>query len=256
VTDLVDRAARALRGAYDGTSPQAAATERRVHAEVQRRARRRRVLRAFLVPLAAAFVVSSAWAATTGHVAGLLRWLSGPPAARVRASGGAARTEDSANGAAAPRALAAAPSARASVATVDAITAPPPSAPAPSSAGATSKPSHAGTAPGHGPPRSSPPSATSDPEGDLYAIAHRAHFVARDPALALQGWDQYLSAYPEGRFAPEARYNRALALVRLGRLAEAREELTAFAEGRRSGYRQAEARSLLEALGDGGAPSP
>ena len=106
-----------------------------------------------------------------------------------------------------------------------------------------------------GPARSPLPAARpslSDPaahaEEALYAVAHRAHFFARDAPEALRAWDAYLAAYPHGRFAPEARYNRAITLIRLGRLAEARTALTPFADGRYGSYRQSEARELLEAL--------
>jgi hypothetical protein len=85
----------------------------------------------------------------------------------------------------------------------------------------------------------------------LFADAQRAHFVARDPEAALRGWNAYLAAYPNGRFALEARYNRALTLVRLGRGAEARAALTPFAGGATGGYRQQEARALLDVV-DGG----
>jgi TolA-binding protein len=93
-----------------------------------------------------------------------------------------------------------------------------------------------------------------DREEGLYTVAHRAHFVDRDAAAALTAWDAYLAAYPDGRFAPEARYNRALTLVRLGRIDEARVALEPFADGRNHGYRQTEARRLLDALdaSDGG----
>src|SRR5690606_9995452 len=67
--------------------------------------------------------------------------------------------------------------------------------------------------------------APVDPEEARYRAAHETHFVARDWSRALRAWDDYLAAYPKGRFAPEARYNRALALVRLGRRDEAREAL-------------------------------
>jgi outer membrane protein assembly factor BamD (BamD/ComL family) len=85
----------------------------------------------------------------------------------------------------------------------------------------------------------------------LYAVAHHAHFAQRDPAAALRAWDRYLAVHPRGRFAPEARYNRALMLIRLGRVPEAREALTPFAEGQLGGYRQREARELLGALDAG-----
>jgi hypothetical protein len=82
----------------------------------------------------------------------------------------------------------------------------------------------------------------------LYAAAHRAHFVDRDPIAAIAAWDAYLRVAPDGLLVPEARYNRALALVRVGRHSEANEALRPFAEGRYGGYRQREAAQIVEAL--------
>jgi len=45
----------------------------------------------------------------------------------------------------------------------------------------------------------------------------------------------------------EARYNRAICLVRLGRRAGARAALAPFASGAYGGYRQEDARALLDA---------
>ena len=67
-------------------------------------------------------------------------------------------------------------------------------------------------------------------EESAYEAAHRAHFAERDPTKALRGWDAYLAAYPDGRFSLEARYNRALTLVRLGRTDEARDLIAALAQ--------------------------
>ena len=50
-------------------------------------------------------------------------------------------------------------------------------------------------------------------------------------------------------FAPEARYNRALSLVRLGRTQEARSALEPFANGAYGGYRKDEAKALLDRIG-------
>ncbi|WP_437719363.1 hypothetical protein WMF45_25000 [Sorangium sp. So ce448] len=87
------------------------------------------------------------------------------------------------------------------------------------------------------------------PDADaLYQAAHRAHFVERNPAAALDAWNAYLAAAPRGRFAVEAQYNRALCLVRLGRKDEARRALDPFAQGAFGGYRKDESRSLIEAL--------
>jgi hypothetical protein len=73
-------------------------------------------------------------------------------------------------------------------------------------------------------------------------------------ARALAAWDEYLAAHPRGTFAPEARYNRALCLVRLGKLAAAVEALRPFAAGARAGYRRHEACLLLRWLAERGAP--
>jgi hypothetical protein len=82
-------------------------------------------------------------------------------------------------------------------------------------------------------------------EENLYGRAHRAHFVDDAPRRALAAWDAYLAAYPHGVFAPEARYNRALCLLRLGRRADAARALRPFADGRFGGYRRADAQVLL-----------
>jgi TolA-binding protein len=83
----------------------------------------------------------------------------------------------------------------------------------------------------------------------LYRSAHRLHFVDHDYAGAVAAWDEYLRAVPRGPLVVEARYNRAIALVRLGRDTEARDALEPFAHGRvEGGYRQAEANALLDAL--------
>jgi hypothetical protein len=89
----------------------------------------------------------------------------------------------------------------------------------------------------------------NDPDLALYREAHRAHFVQRDSRAALAAWDRYLAAHPRGSFALEARYNRALCLVRLGRHDAARQALAPFAAGDvGGGYRRTEASALLEAL--------
>jgi hypothetical protein len=94
----------------------------------------------------------------------------------------------------------------------------------------------------------SAPAIREDEDGRLYARAHEAHFVERNPSAALTAWDDYLAARPDGRFALEARYNRALCLVRLERLDEAKAALEPFRQGRFGSYRQVEATRLLDAL--------
>jgi hypothetical protein len=115
------------------------------------------------------------------------------------------------------------------------------------------------SAPGTAPPALDPwppaPTAVGAAEGpaepmtsstdELYARGHRAHFVARDPNAALAAWDEYLEVAPDGRFAPEARFNRAIDLVRLGRTAEAIAALEALTHGT---YRASDAARLLDAV--------
>ncbi|MEZ4402320.1 MAG: hypothetical protein R3B06_20005 [Kofleriaceae bacterium] len=82
-----------------------------------------------------------------------------------------------------------------------------------------------------------------------YRQAHALHFRGGAPAAALSAWDAYLAAFPTGRFRAEAGYNRAIALVRLGRLAQAIDALAPFAAGDvEGGYRQQAAQALRDAL--------
>jgi TolA-binding protein len=100
----------------------------------------------------------------------------------------------------------------------------------------------AGVAPSPG------PSAVPVDPDSLYRFAHRAQFEARDYSVAAEAWDRYLAAAPNGTFAPEARWSRAIALVRLGRNTEAANALEPFARGDYGPYRRDEARSLLATL--------
>jgi TolA-binding protein len=92
--------------------------------------------------------------------------------------------------------------------------------------------------------------ATADARSDeerAYGRAHEAHFGGAAPAVALAAWDAYLRRYPGGAMEPEARYNRALTLLRLGRVAPALEALRPFADGSFGAYRRAEAAALIDA---------
>jgi hypothetical protein len=81
-----------------------------------------------------------------------------------------------------------------------------------------------------------------------YRVAHHAHFRGSDPAAALAAWNAYLAKFPDGQLAPEARYDRALVLIKLKRLDDARMALIPFATAPAGSYRQREAAKLLEAL--------
>lgn len=92
--------------------------------------------------------------------------------------------------------------------------------------------------------------AAPEDEGTLplYRKARKLHYVDQNHAAALAAWDAYLAAEPNGPLAVDARYARALCLVRLGRKQEARAALQPFAAGTYGSFRQDEARSLLDAL--------
>jgi hypothetical protein len=234
--DSFARAARALRENYDGTSEQSDATRRSVLVRAMVERRRRRRVAAYVVPLAAVLALSTAWAAVTGRLPWRLEGSKGrtSPSAQVLPGGHP-------TAAPAPGAPADEP--------------PEPLVPAAADSGGDAAPADAPPAPPradrpHAHPSSAPRpgSSSTDAEESLYATAHRIHFVDHDPASALKAWDSYLATYPNGRFALEARYNRALTLVRLDRRDEARAALAPFADGTYGGYRQREAGELLDAL--------
>ncbi|MBL9019343.1 MAG: hypothetical protein JNL83_34465 [Myxococcales bacterium] len=94
-----------------------------------------------------------------------------------------------------------------------------------------------------------PPEApVADAELAAYRTAHALHFRGTDLSAALTAWDALLAKFPSGRLAPEARFNRALLLVKLKRWADARAALAPFASAPAGSYRQREAHELLEAI--------
>ncbi len=93
-----------------------------------------------------------------------------------------------------------------------------------------------------------PPPPAADPELAAYRVAHEAHFRGGNPAAALAAWDAYLAAYPGGKLTVDARYSRALILIKLERWSDAANALRPFATAPAGSYRQAEAAKLLAAL--------
>jgi hypothetical protein len=81
---------------------------------------------------------------------------------------------------------------------------------------------------------------------ELYRLAHGAHFGGGDPEHALRAWETFLAAAPSDAFAPEARYNRAILLVKLERHTQALDALTPIACAPSGAYRQREARALID----------
>ncbi|MDI1448886.1 hypothetical protein [Polyangium sp. 6x1] len=266
--DVLRAATRALREEADASKGREAETRARVLATLKsRRARKLAVIRV-VVPLAAVLVGSVAWAEATHRLPSV--WYE------LKQDLGFGRDEEEAPAEApasppAPRSVAKnmahaapaeAPAAKAE-APAEEPTEPAPEAPQPSgpqvvageivgapmvaapkvAAAPAPKPSEAAPA-----PAAAAPAPQVDADDALYRAAHQAHFVTRDPAAALAAWDAYLRAAPRGRFAPEAHYNRALCLVRLGRTVEAERTLDLFASGSFGGYRKAEAKALLDAM--------
>jgi hypothetical protein len=237
-----------LREESAGDDASARLTRARVMGSLQEGRVRRRTRVAFLIPIAATFAAASAFGAAGGRaerafdavarVFGVHR-----DAPTVKPS----RSTSQRTGAASVPAAEPVPP--------DPVPVAPPTpepTPAPVAVAATSSPVVTTAAGERSRTLSSGSAGTaaSDPAFDLYKAAHRVHFVERDDARALTAWNAYLKAAPGGSFAIEARYNRALCLVRLKRATEARTALEPFAKGRYGGYRQAEAAKLIEALPD------
>jgi hypothetical protein len=252
---LLREAARALRASSHEPEENSEATRRAVMASLHGQRRRRHTATAFLIPAAALLAGSTAWASATGtlpHVWVHMKSAVGLDTALE------SETADTEPVRPAPR-RAKMPASRPHVAEQLALE---PGAPgelppeqAIVSAGPAIERAPAEVADGTDAASAKRRASASDTVSKahaLYRAAHHAHFTTRDPASALAAWEAYLRAAPRGRFGVEARYNRALCLVRLGRHAEARAALTPFAEGRFGGYRDREATALLEALpGDG-----
>jgi hypothetical protein len=235
--DLLDRATRALRD--DAADPPAVNESwramdawRHVSRDVRKSARRRRLGLVVALQLVAAVAGVGAWAAVSGRLPPLFsRWLPAAPPAPARVH--------------APRGHREALNPPAPV-----PAAPPAPAPEPAPAPPVSQPVRQAPRafrPVVVPTAQAAAVATSGPE-EIYARAHRAQFTLRDYAAALALWDEYL-ATTGGTLGLEARWNRAIALVRLGRREPAIAALAPFAAGQNEGYRQEEAQALLRVLG-------
>jgi hypothetical protein len=257
--DLLDRAARALR---EGTESQAEGNQfarARVLASLHQARVRRHKRFVFMAPFGLVFAAASAWGMASGRAPELARQVAAalglvsapePKLATPRAQLPPPEPR------LAEPAIAAAETATAAAETAPAAaeTAEPPRAEAPLPAPAVvhapasrSRSTHRREVAPRARPTDDLPSV-DDPGHELYRAAHRAHFVERNPERALRGWDEYLAQARGGRFALEARYNRALCLIRLERNAEAQSALEPFARGDFGAYRRDEATRLLRAL--------
>lgn len=268
--DVLQRAAAALRSAHDGQREGSGFTRARILATVAERRRPR--LRRWLVlaPFGSALLVGSAWAQSTGSwprvwqaVATVLPFVQAEPQQalerRHRMPSTPPREPPPTSPApaepAAPSVAVPAPEPEAAPIPAEPaapIVAEPVLEPGQKSAPVRSTAAPASTSRA----RRATPSAPSespapDPELRRFRAAHELHVQGQSRA-AIAAYEEYLQAYPQGRFVPEARYNSALDSIKVGDRDNARRWLEPFAAGAYGGYRRAEAQRLLEALHDGG----
>jgi hypothetical protein len=250
--DLRD-AFSALRESTSGDSPEAADTLERVLASSVKTKRRRLRLLKLWVPLAAALVGSTAWAAASGK---LPMWSAGDEAPPPVAPTAVAAAPAAPKGGRLPAdTTMTVPSSFESARAEVPVAVAPPATPTPPTAAV-----HAPVAPQPAQPPTPAPaasaasarSALAEDKAD-YEAAYRVHGSAKpnDPAAAkaaVAAWDGYLAKHPKGRFVPEAKYARAVALARAGNRDEAKEALRSFAEGEQGDYRRDDARELLDAM--------
>ena len=249
----LEQALAATRRRFDGRGEHALLTEQRILEHAWPAPRRRRPL--FYLPLVALFAGSVAFAEELGALVqgARARFFSVQESSEVvppaRPASAPERVRSTARSAPAPARATATPESPGSL-----------------PSGASVREPTRVTAPARAPVASAPPPvpaaqttpgalseepSVAAPEVDefaLYRAAHQAHFVDHDYAAALTHWDRYLSAARHGSMAPEARYNRALALYHLGRRDEASAALRQFADGAYGRYRREEARRLLESF--------
>jgi hypothetical protein len=247
-SDVLQRAAAALRNAHDGQREGSGFTRARILTSVAARRRPRRVRWLLGAPFATLLLVGSAWAQSTGNwarvwqaVATVLPFVepapkpapprsnTAPHALEPRAAQPQVAAPPAAVEPIAPEPLAPAP----------VVPPPRPAAPRPAARKAPPSAPHA--------PAAEPAEPPADPELSAFRSAHELH-VQGSPRAAIDAYGDYLRAYPSGRFVPEARYNTALDRIKLGDTAAARAALAPFADGTYGGYRQSEAKQLLEAL--------
>lgn len=82
-------------------------------------------------------------------------------------------------------------------------------------------------------------------ELEAYRVAHDSHFRHQDYRLAQMLWLQYLQSFPNGKLAPEAKYNRAVALLKLGDDEQAHQEFEQLLQEPRLAYRHGDIRAML-----------
>jgi TolA-binding protein len=236
---ILERAARAYAERHDGASADAARTRARILASHERGRQRTVFAMAAAAVLALGLGLPTAWAWSTGALDAWLGEVRTPESSEESETAASDPTQAEAaipEEAAMPEEAAVTPE---EAAVTPELAARPVIGPEPEI-----------TAPSEDDEGAADEAPVDPAERRAYRAAHALHFEAQDAAGALDAWDRYLGEYPSGRFAIEARYNRALCLVRLDRGEEAREALVPFAEGRHGAYRRREASALIEALSE------
>lgn len=254
MSDVLDMAIAALRDDACNGVDDGEATRRRVMASMGTRSRGRKWRVGFAVLAFALSTATLSWAASTGKLDAVLERVGIP------ASGSQTPTKTRAPTRSLPAPLPQLGSQPRLTPNVQSQPQPLPQplpqpqpqaipAPRPRSGVRTARPIDRALPGEHAPVSAASAPPAVDPDLLAYRRAHEQHFRGGDAAQALAAWDAYLAAYPTGRFATEARYNRAIAMVKLGRQAEAKAELLPFARGDvEGGYRQHEAKALVDAL--------
>jgi len=256
-SDVLARAAKALREAHTGERSGSGFTRARVMNSLHRD-RRRRILRwAVLSPVASLLLVGSAWAQSTGKWPVIWRAVTEvfvpaphdavapkPPASVPRPAPRLEAAPPEPSPPEEPRPEPSAPPEPPRVNEPPALDTPP--APRPR----RSRPARHERPPKRAVEAPSEARAEPAPDRELsrFRAAHDLHFAGARPRAAIDAYAAYLDEFPNGRFVPEARYNTALDWIKLGESSRARRALEPFAEGRYDGYRQKEAQKLLDAL--------
>lgn len=259
--DLLREATECLREPEPVSPRLPRATRARILSELHAQRRRRSSRLAVLVPLAAILVGSTAWAGATGRLQQMLHEAMEAIVRHDRAAESTAEAQPleralpGGRHTASPAAAEPEPPPEPQVDALDEdlateVVAEPHREPSDETAVGARPPARESAAPlvVAGAEPSGTSSAADDAELVAYRSAHRLHFGGGEAAETVAAWDEYLARWPAGRFALEARYNRAVCLVRMGRSAAAVQALKPFAEGRHGAYRQAEAARLIEAL--------
>jgi hypothetical protein len=251
---------RALRESRNGEHPNPESTKRIVLHLARAQQKRNGKVLMWLVPIAAVLAFSTAWAAEPSRraVAALFEHLFRSAPATAPLSSMPPRRAHSIGQPAPAADFDRVPPQKTEPASADSAVIAPLQQLPPTLSGPDRRRRASRAAPTAAPAKPSEPTNETQPNTEiaprqdedlrLYQVAHTAHFVRRDAVVALAAWDAYLAARPDGRFSVEARFNRAVCLVRVGRFEDARRALVLFRDGYYGSYRREEAQQLFDAL--------